>query len=207
VVVEPWLERLQDLSSRFTVGRDGSVTAPGHHRTHASRAGAFFADLLVPDDPVLAPWRSRLDEAAMAAGAALGRAGYFGPAGTDSFVYRDRRGDRRLAATIEINARMPMSTVAYALRERLGPDRVLYFRFIGRRRHRLPETYAALTQRLGPLAFDRARRRGVVLLTPLRVRHAEEAWHRPARSAFVVVGETESEVLALDERLRRAVSR
>ncbi|MBD3314167.1 MAG: hypothetical protein GF344_00130 [Chitinivibrionales bacterium] len=205
VIVEPWLDRILDISSRFVV-KNGRVGSLRHQRMHANRAGAFYGNLLVPDDPVLAPWREQLDQAATLAAEALGREGYFGPAGIDSFVYRENGGDKRLVAMNEINARIPMSAVAHALYGAVPEEYTAYFRFIGRRRHRLPDTYDSLHDLLGTLAFDRTTYTGVLPVTPLRVRRPDESWRRPSRTAFFVAGDSERTVLSLDEALRKALA-
>jgi hypothetical protein len=200
--VEPWLDRLHDISSRYAIGKDGAVMKVGHHRALSNRSGAFFADWMEPRDACVEPWRETLDDTLGRAATALAAAGYWGPVGFDSFVYR-HNATHRLAAMIEINARHAMSTVAYALRDQLAPDRPSLFRFIGKRRHRLPPGCDRVRAALGGDAFSARDRRGALLLTPPRIRHAGEQWRQPGRSAFFVCAETAEETLRLDERLRR----
>jgi hypothetical protein len=52
--------------------------------------------------------RARMADEAVAVGAALAAAGYFGPFGIDAFVYRDGSGAPRLQPRSEINARYSM---------------------------------------------------------------------------------------------------
>lgn len=54
-------------------------------------------------------------------GRALAKAGYRGPFGVDSYLHRDVRGELRLQALGEVNARMTYGHVARALAERFGP--------------------------------------------------------------------------------------
>ena len=205
VTLEPWLERVTDISTRFELLPDGVVEGLSHHQCHANAAGTFFADLLDPADETVTKWREQLDNAAGGVAQALHNEGYFGPVGLDSFVWRDSDGTERLAPVIEINARHAVSTIAYALRKRLAPERVCYFRFVGRRRHELPETYRELKKLLGTNTFRRSTKRGIALATPLRVSHNSH-WQQPSRSAFFIAAPSAEEVLKIDSRLRESFS-
>jgi len=201
VTVEPWLERVLDISSRCDIAPDGTVGGMSHHVCHANAAGTFFAILLDPADSSVAHWRAELGEAGTRVAAALHRDGYFGPACFDSFVWRDAQGEEQLSAVVEINARHAISTVAYALRDHLAAASACYLRLIGRRRHELPDTYRDLKKILGADSFRRSTRRGVVLVTPLRVAHNGH-WQQPSRSAFFIAAPSAEETLRIDERLR-----
>lgn len=205
VSVEPWLNRVGDLSTSGTVTASGEFRDISVHRTLNNRAGAFFAVLLRRDDPLLRPWRTRLIETARAAATVAARQGYFGPMGLDSLLWSDGS-QIHLAPVIEINARYTMSTIARAVRDRLAPDRFCIFRFISGRRHRLPDSYDQFLYRLGSLAYNPADKNGVILLSPLRIQHAQGKWKQPSRSAFFISAESEKSALAMDERLRRAVA-
>ena len=205
VSVEPWLNRVGDLSTSGTVTTSGELRDISIHRTLNNRAGAFFAVLLCRDDPQLRPWHSRLIETARAAAAAAARHGYSGPMGLDSLLWNDGY-QTHLVPVIEINARYTMSTIARAVRDRLAPDRFCIFRFIARRRHRLPETYDKFLERLDSLAYNPVDKNGVVLLSPLRILHAQGKWRQPSRSAFFISADTERAALALDEKLRETLS-
>jgi hypothetical protein len=207
VSIEPWLNRLADISSRCVIEREGGIGALSHYQTQNNRAGAFFSVILTPSNPIIAPWRSRLDTAAFAAAEKLKEAGYFGPATIDSFVYRDLGGEAALAPVVEINARHSMSEFAFALRKKCRIDGSCMFRFISRRRHMLPDAYEALRTMLGECAFDPRKREGVMLVTPLRVCHCDGQWRQPARSAFFVTAKSASGMLSLDVQLRRKIAR
>jgi hypothetical protein len=206
VIIEPWLKRCTDISSRAIISEDGSIEAILHHRCHANRAGTFFADLLDPGDEEIGRWEKDLNAAVSRAAEECAAQGYWGPAGFDSFTWCDRAGETHLAPVIEINARHAISFIAYALRDALAPAQICYFRFISRRRHALPATYAELKKRLGRDAFDRETARGVIAATPLRIAH-NGGWVQPSRSAFFIAGNDARDVLAADERLRRTLFR
>ncbi len=207
VVVEPWYTRTADISSRCTISPQGSVSDIRHHRTLSNLAGTFFADMIDSHDEVIARWREKLDIAIYGSAMELYEAGYFGPAGMDSFEWVDKKGEVRLAPVIEINARHPMSSVAYTLHEMLAPGGVTLFRFIGKKRHRLPDTYVELKQILGDDAYNPETKRGILPVTPLRVSHTPQSWIQPARSSFFISEKSSEKLLAMDEKLRKVLLR
>lgn len=109
LVVEPWVRVTRESTRSGWVGPDGSVrvSRPCFQRTTAEGAWirtehAEVGSLPHGDD-------TRLGEAAARAGAALARAGYFGPYGIDAFRYRAAPGaPERLQPLSEINARLTM---------------------------------------------------------------------------------------------------
>ncbi len=203
VVAEPWYRRTADISSRCAISSAGKVSGVRHHQTLSNQAGTFFGDVLDANDTVIRRWREKLDKAVLCTAEKMFAEGYFGPAGFDSFLWPDNNGTEHLAAIIEINARHPMSSVAYALHDRLAPERVSLFRFIGKKRHTLPDTYGSFLKIPGGDAYNPDTKKGVFLVTPLRVSHGRDTWIQPARSAFFLVEETPEKLLALDEKLRK----
>ena len=207
LTLEPWCDRICDLSSSCAIGENGSIGDLRHYRCHTTSHGAFYAVSIGGADPFLDCYRFDLERAALLAAGAIARTGYFGPLGFDSFVYREpRSGEKRLAPVIEINARYVMSAVAHALHSKIGSGRPCLFRFITRRRCSLPDTYHALDTLLGEDRYDPRRGTGVVALSPLRVNHGTNLT-QPARSAFFIVGSSEEETFAMDRRLGVAVGR
>ena len=203
--LEPWCDRVYDVSSSCIIAEDGAIGDLRHYRCHTTSHGAFYAVSVGGADPCIERRRDELEHAARQAAQALARAGYFGPAGFDSFVYREKiTGEERLAPVIEINARFVMSAIAHALHAKIGEGRQCLFRLLTRRRCALPDSYEALETLLGSDRYDPAKRRGILLATPLRVCHATE-WVQPARSAFFLVAHSEDEAALMDKRLRDAV--
>jgi hypothetical protein len=201
--IEPWCDRLHDVSSSCTIGNEGSIANLRHYRCFTNKHGSFYGVALGgATDPVIRKYRHDLDNTAALAVNALKNAGYTGPVSFDSFVYRDAiSGNEKLAAIIEINGRYIMSTIAHALYSAIGRDRSCCFRFLGRKRCSLPETYGECGSIIGKDRYDPQERKGIILLTPLRVAHGKIGV-RPVRSAFFIVGLNSNEVMAMDERLK-----
>ncbi len=108
LVIEP----LVQVEHEFT--RSGFVDARGHvtQRTPCLQAtdsnGAWTESRAARSADLPDELDARLDHAFFAAGLELHRAGYFGPFGIDGFSYRNSRGEKRLNALSEINARFTM---------------------------------------------------------------------------------------------------
>ena len=203
-VIEPWVERSADLSSRMELDRSGRVVALTHHRALVNRAGVYFGNLLLPDDPLLARWRRRLEEGAAIVARELHAAGYFGPAGLDWIVHA--AGGRESCVLVDVNARQPMSLLAYALRDRLAPGRACLLLFAPRRRYPALTDYASWRRRLGKYAFDPGRGTGILLFTPLSY-DAGGTRYRPLRHGFFIAANSAEEIREYDRRLRNAFTK
>lgn len=134
VVVEPWLDRVADLSVCGHVQPDGDVRISGITRFLTDARGQYRGSV------VGRPWfgldtdivrfchgegrdprfsARTLHDAASRAAAALHEAGYHGPFGVDALVHRDN-GSLRLRPVVEINARWTMGHIALGLDARLA---------------------------------------------------------------------------------------
>ncbi len=206
ILVEPWLDRTGDISSRFDLAPDGAISHLQHHRTLSGSRGAFFGVILEPSGGSLQGWADRLDAAAEGVGRALHRTGYFGPVGIDSFEWRDRAGDPQLALAVDINARLPMSTIAYALQRKTRPDHHLLLRTMSAKKHRLPDDYRSWLSTLDELAYDPRTGTGVFLATPLFVfRHGKR--QQPKRSLFCLLAPDKARLQDLYSRFIQRTSR
>jgi hypothetical protein len=187
--LEPWCDRMHDVSTSCEIGNHGGVSNLRHYRCQINSHGTFCGVLLAADDPTVQTYRRELELAAQKAVQALHAGGYFGPVSFDSFVYRDAAsGTGRLAPIIEINARHVMSAIAFALFEKANPGQCSLFTFSSRKKIPLPETYDEFHSIIGPLRYNPQQKKGVVLLSPLRVRH-KSGWQQPARNAFCILAE------------------
>ena len=184
--------------------RSGRVVALTHHRALVNRAGVYFGNLLLPDDPLLARWRRRLEEGAAIVARELHAAGYFGPAGLDWIVHA--AGGRESCVLVDVNARQPMSLLAYALRDRLAPGRACLLLFAPRRRYPALTDYASWRRRLGKYAFDPGRGTGILLFTPLSY-DAGGTRYRPLRHGFFIAANTAEEIGEYDRCLRNAFTK
>ncbi|MCA9673064.1 MAG: hypothetical protein KC503_46045 [Myxococcales bacterium] len=207
LVVEPWRERIVDFAVLFDVARDGATRVVSMHQTSQTRDGGLIGAMLGAPPEIAAEERSETEAASARVGAALAAEGYFGPVVIDAFVYREASGARRLRPLVEINARRPMSMAAARLRARCFGEQVLSWRFVGRKRLRVaPEqrTVHGLARALGELAYDPARRRGVLLGAPL---HAELDGERVAlaKLGVCIVADDAPAARALEVEMRRRV--
>ena len=202
VTVEPWLNRTVDISSICTISAKGGITGIRPYRSVQSSTGSFVADIMDPNDTTIAQWRDQLEEAVSTCAPELYSAGYFGPAGFDSFTYNDDAGNEKLARIIEINARHSMGNIALALYDKLAQNRVAMFRMLNRKRYRLPDTYDAFFKLLGDDAFDKDNKRGAFLITPLRIAHGDGCWIQPSRSAIFLTEKSLGQLYELDIRVR-----
>jgi hypothetical protein len=120
VVVEPWLDRIADLSIQATAA-SGSAVVDGLVRIHNDDRGRFVGAVVGPVALGLAPalrpalladrWLDRL--AARVAGHVAAAAPTFsGPFGVDVLVARDGR----VKPIVEVNPRVTMGRLALALR-------------------------------------------------------------------------------------------
>lgn len=147
VLVEPWLDRVLDLSVQFDVEPSGAV--------RVSPPGRFFADGRGRyGGAVVGRWTDGLDPALLrylhgdgaspdrlarrlvatveALGPSMAALGFTGPAGIDAFVYRDGR-DHRLRPLVELNPRRTLGRVAQALGRRVARGQVGAWRVLSRR--------------------------------------------------------------------------
>ncbi|MDP6932754.1 MAG: hypothetical protein QGG40_07545, partial [Myxococcota bacterium] len=134
VVVEPWLERVLDLSVQVTIGPDGHVRVDGVTRFETDERGQYLGTFLgrpIRDleeglrRAVVGPGRgTRMTEHLKAVGRFVGRAlfelGHRGPAGVDALVFRDAVGNHRLKPIVEVNARYTMGHLALGLARQSG---------------------------------------------------------------------------------------
>lgn len=147
VVVEPYFERVLDLSAQITVeDRGAAVHVVEHGLTRmwnderGAYRGTFCGSILDDLDADVRRFvagekhgrrgaLSILAEAARYAGRRLGEAGYHGPAGIDAFVYRDA-GQLRLRPIVEVNPRFTMGRTALAAARRVRRHRTALWTFV-----------------------------------------------------------------------------
>jgi len=135
VLLEPWLDRICDISLRLTVDPEGKVRIDDLGRFLTDRRGQYLGAVLGPlsravpprvarmlhgdgDDP------KRLDRVMKRVAASVAevvhRYGYAGPVGVDGLVYRDLEGVLRLRPLIEVNVRPNLGHVVHGLYRRLA---------------------------------------------------------------------------------------
>ncbi len=138
VVVEPWLTRVLELSILLRV--DGErVRRLGFGRSLVDDRGQYKGSVVGPlrrelprellrelsrDGRDPRRLERAADRIAEGVGAALLEAGFYGPAGVDTMLWRDGAGRLRLRPVLEINPRTTMGHLALALERRLAPGTV-----------------------------------------------------------------------------------
>ncbi len=205
VIIEPWLPRKFDISTRFELDAHGNVSDIRHARAIVSSGGASRGIVYGHDDPLLAAFEEQLDRTAQQVGRALDREGYVGPVNVDSLV-TETNGHDSLVPLLEINARQSLSSIAYRVAERLACNAWFMLRAVSAERAILPNTYVELARLLRRADCRPGVRRGALLLTPLSV--VENGIIRtPYRAIFFVYGRSDTEVIGLGNRLARCMAR
>lgn len=129
VLVEPWLEKVLDLSAHVDISSDGVVTFVGFTRFWTDIRGQYKGHIIgrLLDDcgPEILElwhrdggWKSQLQATALSAGREIHKLGYYGPMGVDAFVYREN-GELKLRPLVEINPRYSMGRIALAIMPRI----------------------------------------------------------------------------------------
>jgi len=199
VLIEPWRKRERDWCVVFDAPFQHSTLRV--HETTCTRDGAHIGALFTSGSFEEQPWHAELAAMAETVAARLTDAAYFGPVCVDAFEWRD--GDRlRLRSFVDLNCRRSMSDGAYRFWRHSAPDRVVYYRFFTRRK--LGGLSADLPRalcELGDLRYERDRRVGVLLASPLRF-HSQEDGGLPVKLALAFVADSRSRSLELERRFR-----
>ena len=133
LLLEPWLQKIADLSVQFKVLPDGRTVPDGITRFLTDPRGQYLGTILgrkiqrtetdllrffhTPKTPV----PEILNLTAQQFGKILFDKGFIGPAGIDAFIYIDITGNLKLKPFVELNPRNTMGRVALALENRLAP--------------------------------------------------------------------------------------
>ncbi|MEE3259925.1 MAG: DUF455 family protein [Candidatus Latescibacterota bacterium] len=147
VVVEPWLDKVVDLSLHFDVGATGEMQVRGWTRFFTDGRGQYRGTLV---GHIVAGLDVEVKKFLYGAGRDARRlpklgatlaeflagelfaAGYRGPVGVDALVYRDGV-DLKLKPIVEINPRTTMGRVALGLRQRVNSARTALWVVLSRR--------------------------------------------------------------------------
>jgi len=110
LVVEPWVEVTREYTRSAFVDEQGRVKISAPCLQQTTREGAWTGTELAAAGDVAREDDMELERAVAEAGAALARAGYFGPFGIDAYRHRAHDGSARtlLNPLSEINARYTM---------------------------------------------------------------------------------------------------
>jgi len=146
VLVEPWHERMVDLSVQFEM-TDNGLRQLGFTRVFNDMRGQFVASAVCSGiGRLLTPELSRFvhsgggrkenrlqllfEELAAKLETRLHERGFRGPIGIDSYIYRDNEAAPRLKPIVETNPRHTMGRVAWELKRHANTGRVSALRLI-----------------------------------------------------------------------------
>ncbi len=121
-VIEPWLERTEDLSAQLWIARSGKFRILGTLRQELTPSGVWSAHAGLVDATGAVSSSSEHDEglrrAAARMAAAAAEAGFYGICGLDAFVFRSSGGAEVLRPVVEFNARFTVGTISIGLVDR-----------------------------------------------------------------------------------------
>lgn len=123
-ILEPWCERVEDVSAQFHIAQDGALTLLGTLGLELSTSGVYRGHRGHLDHRHRIGSNSPYDTELLAAAAALARAasseGYHGPCGVDAFAFRGPDGVC-FRPVCELNARFTLGTLVIGLLRQLRP--------------------------------------------------------------------------------------
>lgn len=121
-LLEPWLDRSEDLSAQLFVDEQGRVSVVGLTRQLASRSGVWAGNAVHLDEGGRvssgSPFDDELLQAALVIGERARLEGFRGPLGVDAFAYRIQGGPAVLRPVVEVNARFTMGMITVGLARR-----------------------------------------------------------------------------------------
>ncbi|HEY0549972.1 MAG TPA: DUF455 family protein [Verrucomicrobiae bacterium] len=147
LVVEPWLERVQDFSVQLEMTEQG-LQLRGYTGLINDRRGQFQANYAAPNydrripaevtkcfrkpADIVARLHNLYEQIFLLLEVELRRARFFGPVGIDAFVYHTAQGECRLKPIVEINPRFTMGRLTVELMKHTAPGSHGMFRLVSR---------------------------------------------------------------------------
>ncbi len=124
-VLEPWLDRVRDLSAQLWVEPGGRVRLLGTVELLVSASGLYRGHRGSVDNTgrvtSLCPEDEQLREVAAQLAVAASAVGFSGPCGVDAFSFRGPAGEHLFRPVVEFNGRFTMGTIAIGLLRRALP--------------------------------------------------------------------------------------
>lgn len=121
-LLEPWLDRSEDLSAQLFVDEQGRVSVVGLTRQLASRSGVWAGNAVQLGEGGRlssgSPFDDELLHAALVIGARAADEGFRGPLGVDAFAYRAEGAQAVFRPIVEVNARFTMGMITVGLARR-----------------------------------------------------------------------------------------
>lgn len=206
VVVEPWLEKIGDISCRFFLDPSGTFSEWNYHQTLNNSAGIFYGIYLEPDRSWIQPWSDQLQDMSTIVADRLHQLGYSGMIGIDALIYRHEQNQVRLLPLLEINARQTMSSIAYVLYRKLAPRKHCLFLFAPAKKLRHLNNYAEFQRVFSGIHYNPSSQTGVFLFTPIHYTYCGQR-HSPRRTGFFIAANTKEEMLHLDGEIRKRIQK
>jgi hypothetical protein len=142
-ILEPWLDRRDDLSVQLSIDRHGEILVLGSLAQRVSPSGVYRGHQGIVDARGRvrsnSPWDERVREAAVQVALRARQTGFHGPCGVDAFTFGGDDGTPQLRSVVELNARFTSGIVVLGLVRRalavvgprlgLAPGTLLAFDF------------------------------------------------------------------------------
>lgn len=207
VALEPWQDRLQDMSVNFQVDAAGNIHTLRGHELINSKDGAFLGVRINPSGQPPEEWHGALESAATRLGRALHDIGYFGPVSMDAYAWKSPAHPAPiLRPWVDINARLSMALPAHGIASRL-PNRHLIWIWTKPRKLQVPSTYSGLMECLGPLDFDPKSGTGILAVSPIHLGSPGAGTVKPKRIGFLFSARDEEELVRLRTGFQGAMGR
>jgi len=133
LIGEPWLNRIFDFSTQWTLSPDGKAQLLGPTVFQTRPNGRYLGTFAGNEEKIFGDYLPFLYEHIRLAGDALqdlAKSGYFGHVGIDALLYRCEQENKiKLYPIVEINGRQTLSLVALRLQQQYYPDQVVQLSF------------------------------------------------------------------------------
>jgi hypothetical protein len=149
VVVEPWLNKLIDLSVHARIQPDGKTNIAGITAFLTTPRGQYAGSIIGPKslnfvvkklcatNPFITQKQlvSALETSALHSSEQMSQVGYYGPFSQDAFIYASNAesSDLKLRNLVEINARLSMGRVALEIGKHIDPSAIGWMYLVNRR--------------------------------------------------------------------------
>lgn len=169
VYVEPWLNRVLDISALTYIDSHGSVSSVKIYQTLNNRFGTFYGIRLRQNNEEINKWKPILIYTVDEIVPHLHQEGYFGALSIDSFIWQDYYGKKHIVPLVELNLRNSISTITFELQNKIAKNRECLLFFVPRKRYKLSNNYNLFLEKLGEKQFNIEAKEGIILLTPLYI--------------------------------------
>ncbi len=201
-IVEPWHNRLMDIGCSFNLTSAGQYSNFVTHRLLNTPGGGFLGIEISQDSCLSGSRQILLQAAAEGVAQALTRAGYWGAAGLDSYIFKNNQGEEEFRPVTEINARLTMAFPAHRLYELIEGQGVLLWRMFPLNRLSLPDSVGAFRRELGNKHFYRDKKSGIMALSPWEL-EAQTGSRVPAAASFLFYGQKAGDTADLVELFKK----